>query len=510
MSLVGLDIGTTGCKSVAISAGGEVLTVARREYPVLTPRPDWRELDPEEVWQSVKQVLSETAGATAADPVEAISISAMSDTVTAFDQNLRPCYPTILAFDNRSADEARQLGERLGKRWLFETTGMDLHPAHSASKILWIRNHMPSVFARTWKFLCYEDYILARLGAEPVISYSMAARTMLFDQGSNGWHPRILEACGITAAQLPRPQSSGEVAGSISPAVARELGLPEKTLLAVGGHDQTCAALGCGVVEEGTALDTTGTVEVLLVTFTQPRYTPAMLASNICCYPHCYPGRYCSFGQLYTAGAAFRWYRDQFAHPERQEAEKAHREVYDLITARIPSSGKGVFFVPYLSGSATPAMDPRGKGALYGLTLDTDRHDVARAVLEGITFELRINIELLERLFDIEIARLLCVGGGARSDFWLQLKSDISGLPVLAASCADASALGAAVLAGVGSKRFGDFAEGIQAVSGPLKTISPRPETHRHYRKKFQDYVTVRDTISQLFTLGGEDADVCH
>ncbi len=503
-----MDIGTTSCKALAISAGGEVLTVARREYPVLTPRPDWRELDPEDVWQSVKAVLSEAAAATAADPIESLSISAMSDTITAFDRDLQPCYPTILAFDNRSASEARQLGDELGRQWLFQTTGMDLHPAHSATKILWIKNHLPSVFARTWKFLCYEDYVLARLGAEPVISYSMAARTMLFDQTSNAWHPRILQACGIEAAQLARPLVSGTVVNSIDPTLARELNLSEKTLLVVGGHDQTCAALGCGVVEEGTALDSTGTVEVLLVAFMRPRYTPAMLASNISCYPHCYPGRYCSFGQLYTAGAAFRWYRDHFAYPERRDAETSDEEAYDLITARIPPSGKNLFFVPYLSGSGTPAMDPRAKGALYGLTLDTDRHDVARAVLEGVTFELRVNAELLEALFGIKIARLLCVGGGARSDFWLQLKADITGRPVLAASCADASALGAAVLAGVGAKRFASFAEGIQAVAGPVKTVPPRPESHRNYQKKFQDYLTVRDTVSRLFGLGGEDAHV--
>ncbi|MBN1217712.1 MAG: hypothetical protein JXM69_02190 [Anaerolineae bacterium] len=498
MSLLGLDIGTTGCKAVAVRVDGEILAKTGREYHLNTLQPGWVELQAEAVWQAVKQMLREVAAATQSDPIEAISVSAMSDTFTPFDRHLQPTYPSIVSFDARSTAEAKELGDRLGREWLFQTTGMPPHSTHTATKILWLKNHRPDIFKQTCWFLCYEDYILAKLGAEPTISYSNAARMMLFDLNQLIWHSRLLEICGITASQLAAPVQSGAVIGQLNRRLAAELGMSRRVKLVSGGHDQPCAALGCAIVAEGMALDTTGTVEVLLVAFKQPVFHPAMLAGFLCCYPHVYPGRYCSFAQLQGAGAAFRWFRDQLGQIDIVEAQTTGRDPYDLIVSRMPARPTNILVVPYLAGSGTPAMNPAAKGSIYGLTLGTNKYELARAFLEGITYELRLNLDLLESV-GIKIDTLTAVGGGAKSDFWLQLKADITGRVILAnRRMTEASAIGAAILAGYGTGAFPALEEGIQAMSSPGQTFYPNAEWHQHYSEKFNRYLLFRKNVSEL------------
>jgi xylulokinase len=501
MSLLGLDIGTTGCKAVAVRGDGEILAKAGCEYQLNAPQPGWVELQAEAVWQAVQQVLREVAASTRNDPVEAISVSAMSDTFTPFDRHLQPIYPSIVSFDARSTAEAKTFGDRLGREWLFQTTGMPLHSTHTATKILWLKNHQPDIFKRTRWFLCYEDYILAKLGAEPTISYSNAARMMLFDLNQLAWHSSLLEICGITASQLAGPVQSGVVIGQLNRQLTAELGMSRRVKLVSGGHDQPCAALGCAIVAEGMALDTTGTVEVLLVAFKQPIFDPAMLAGFLCCYPHVYPHRYCSFAQLQGAGAAFRWFRDHLGQTDISEAQTTGRDPYDLIVSKMPARPTNILVVPHLAGSGTPSMDPAAKGSIYGLTLGTDKYELGRAFLEGITYELRINIDLLESV-GIKIDTLTAVGGGAKSDFWLQLKADITGRAILAnRRMTEASAIGAAILAGYGTGAFATLEEGMQAMSSPGQTFYPNAEWHQRYTKKFNRYLLFRENVSELHGL---------
>lgn len=496
MSLVGLDIGTTGCKAVAITSDGVVLGKAGHEYTLSVPRPGWAELHTEEVWQAVRAVLQQMAALTSSDPVEAISVSAMSDTVAPVDQNMKPVSATIVSFDSRSIPQARELGNRLGREWLFQTTGMPPHSTHTATKILWLKNNAPQVFSQTHQFLCYDDYILGKLGAEPTISYSNAARTMLFDIVNFTWNQEILDICGITPNQLARPAPSGILVGKIGRQVAAELGLPISVKLVSGGHDQPCAALGCGIVSEGMALDTTGTVEVLLVVFQQPVLNPAMLAGYLCCYPHVYPDCYCSFAQLQGAGAAFRWFRDHFGG-EDVTAAAAQIDPYDLIVSKMPPQPTNLFVLPYLAGSGTPAMNPNAKGCIYGLTLDTGKYDLARAILEGITYELKTNIDLFEST-GIKIEVIKAVGGGAKSAFWLQLKADITGRAIVAGQFTEAGTLGAAILAGYGAGRFSSLEEGMKAVEFPTRTFYPDLKTHARYQESFAAYVRFRDTMNSF------------
>ncbi|MEA3335030.1 MAG: FGGY-family carbohydrate kinase [Chloroflexota bacterium] len=499
MSLAGLDIGTTGCKAVVITTEGAVLGKAGREYKLSVPQPGWAELDSEEVWAAVQDVLRDVAAATHADPVEAISVSAMADTVTPFDQDINPLAASIVSFDARSAAETQEICNLVGREWLFQTTGMPPHSTHSATKILWLKNHRPGLFRQTRWFLCYEDFVLAKLGAEPAISTSNAARMMMLDLGRLTWQPQLLEICSISPEQLAAPTQSGVMVGEIDRQLAAELGLRPEVKLVSGGHDQPCAALGSGIVSEGMALDTTGTVEVLLVTFQEPLLDQAMLDGYLCCYPHAYPDRYCSFAQLQGAGAAFRWFRDRLGHEEVVEALPARADPYDLIVSKLPRQPTGLFVLPYLAGSGTPTMNPAAKGSIYGLTLNTDKYDLARAILEGVTYELKTNIDLFEST-GTKIEAIKAAGGGARSDFWLQLKADITGRVIEANQQTEASALGAAILAGYGLGCYSTLEEGIKAVESPTRAFHPDAETHARYQEDFAKYVVYREAMSDLYS----------
>ncbi|MCX6089078.1 MAG: FGGY family carbohydrate kinase [Candidatus Atribacteria bacterium] len=208
MSIIGLDVGTTTSKGIVLSDQGEVLGKTYREYKVITKNETWLELDSNQVWESVKSILAELAFISNKDKIKAISVSAMGDTITPFDELLHPLYNSILAFDTRSITEAHTLGSRLGEEWIFKTTGMPLHPTYSACKILWIKNNLPKVFHKTSRFLCYEDFISMKLGSGAAISFSNAARTMFFDINKLTWNQKILNECSIQEDQLSKPMKS--------------------------------------------------------------------------------------------------------------------------------------------------------------------------------------------------------------------------------------------------------------------------------------------------------------
>lgn len=500
MSVVGLDIGTTACKAVAVNDIGEIISTSMLEYRPIKTQSGYIELNPKNVWDSVKNVLIKISKDTdKKDPVKAISISAMGDTVSPFNEKMEPIYNSILAFDTRSTAEADFLENRLGKEWIFKITGMPVHPSYSASKILWIKRNLPKVFKKTTKFHCYEDYIFIKLGLEKtVISYSCAGRTMLFDIQKKKWNEKILSACGIDHNYLATPQPSGKIIGKINEDVAKEVGFPKNTTLIIGGHDQTCGALGAGVIKEGSALDATGTVECLVVVFDHALSDNNLLETDLCCYPHCYPEKYCSLGIIYTSGAAFRWFRDKFGFQDCLEADKNNKNVYDIITSKFSFEPTNILIIPHLSGSGTPSMNPKAKGSIFGITLSTDKYDIGKAILEGNTFELKLNIDIMESI-GIPINEIKCIGGGARSDFWLQLKADILGRKIIANEFTDASAVGAAILAGYGIGIFSSLEEGIEATSTPNKIYIPNAKREELYKIRYEEYMKFREKISSLY-----------
>ena len=497
MSVIGLDLGTTACKAIALNADGKVVAHSMQEYNVAENEKGFVELNPQDVWESVRSVLRGVAGQTKNDPIQAISISAMGDTVTPFDESLRPLSNSILAFDTRSQAEAEILGKQLGDEWLFNTTGMPLHAMYTACKILWLKRNSPEVFSKTKKFLCYEDYIVAKLGAVPSISFSNAARTMIFDLKQNKWNDRILDVLGIDESNLATPVPSGTVVGNVDKNIACELGMTESVKIVSGSHDQTCGALGAGIVSEGNMLVSTGTLEILFFPFNKLTLDASLLGANMCCYPHAYPGRYCSIGMIFTAGAAFRWFRDEFGYEDLIEAKANNEDVYDVITSKFTEEPSEIYFIPHLSGSGTPDMNPLATGCIYGLTLGTDKYDIAQAILEGISYELKINVDLMSSM-GIPVNSLKCIGGGAKSKYWLQLKANMTGLKTTACDFTDVGAIGASILAGYGIGLFKTLEEGINLVQQPVTEYYPNPSVSTLYQSRFHKYLALREKVNEL------------
>jgi len=369
------------------------------------------------------------------------------------------------------------------------------------SKILWIKNHRPDIYEKTWKFLLYEDFILYKLGLDPVIDYSLAARTMAFDIHTNHWSDEILQKIGIDKSLLARVSPSGEVVGKINSRIAKELGLSPDTVAVLGGHDQPVSALGAGIIKEGEATDTCGTVECVTCISNKLSLPASRLTYNYATYPYVIENKFVTIAYFFTAGALLKWYRDNFAFEEKKTAEKEKKDIYEVIIQQTEDEPSPLLLLPHFVGSGTPWLDPSSKGALVGLTLRTKRKDIVRAILDSVGYELRVNLEFLEKS-GIKVEVLHAIGGGAKSEKWLQIKADITGKRFISLEIPDAGCLGAAILAGKGTGIYKSFEEAVQKLIKYKKIFSPQEEKREKYEKKYRTYkklyLSLREINSEL------------
>ncbi len=449
MSLVGLDVGTTGCKAIVVNAQGKVLGEAYREYPLSHPQPGWAELNPEEVFAKVKTVLREAAAAAGpADPIRAIGVSSQGEAGVPLDAEGNALYASPVSFDTRTVPQAEWWAEQLGAERIFGITGHALNTMYTLLKVQWLREHVPAVRERLARFLCFEDYTIYKLTGVAAIDYSMAARTMAFDVRSKQWSEEILGLAGIAPSVFAEAVPSGTAVATLLPEVAAELGLPADVRLVTGGHDQPCGALGAGIVDPDVAVDGTGTVECITVAYKEPVLTETMLRNGFCCYPHVAPGLYVTLAYNFTGGSLLRWFRDQLYAADAREAAAAGQDVYERMLGEATDGVVQPMVLPHFTATGTPYFDPASKGCLVGLSLETSRGDIIKALLDGVTFEMKLNLGLLAET-GIRPRVIRAIGGGARSPFWLQLKADMFGTPVVRLDTAEAPCLGAALCAGV-------------------------------------------------------------
>ncbi len=497
VSLLGLDVGTTGCKAVAFNLDGEIVAAAYREYPLHSPQPGWGELDPEQVWRSVADCIRGVAAESANDPIRSLAVSSQGEACHPVAADGSCLHRSIVTFDARTAGYVDWWQERISREEIGEITGMPLHGMYSLNKILWIKENLPEVFRKTHKFLCYEDFVVQRLGLEPSISHSLAARTMAFDVTSKSWSEKMLSIAGIDSNLLSQPKPSGEALGTIPDAVARELGLNRGVVVATGGHDQPAGALGAGILTGGDALYATGTVDCICPIFQKPEEISDAIAHNLCCYPACVPGLSCSIAFNFTGGSLLKWYRDTFCEAEKHEADHSGRDVYDIVCSKIPENPENVLILPHFTVTGTPEFDTASRGLIAGLTLDTSREQIVSAILSGVTFEMKLNLELL-RNSGVEITRLRASGGGAKSPVWVQRKADILGLPISVLEVSEAPALGVAMLGGKAAGLIDDIGAFAAEVVRISDTIDPEPRRHAAYRERFEIYREVYPAMKSI------------
>ncbi len=497
MSLLGLDVGTTGTKAVAFDLDGRMLASAYREYPLRSPRPGWQELDPDEVWANVREVLAEVASKTKGNPIKAMAMSAQGEAVHAVDKNGKCLTPSLVTFDGRTADMPAWWLERKSRMDLAQLTGMPLHGMYTINKIMWFKEHQPEVYAKAAKFLCYEDYVQYRLGVPPTMSHSLAGRTMALDAKAGEWSSEILSIAGVDPDLLPATAPSGTAVGEIPDAIADDIGLPHGIVIATGGHDQPAGALGAGILEGGEAVYATGTVECLCPIFPDFTMDEQMAGNNICCYPSCVPGLYASIAFNFTGGSLLKWYRDTFAEEEKRLAAESGRDVYDIICENVPLEPENLLVLPHFTMTGTPHFDTASRGAILGLTLQSTKDDIVAAILSGVTYEMKLNLAMLQTA-GVGISRLRAIGGGAKSRTWIQRKADIMGVPVAVLQITEAASLGVAMLAGHAVGLLPDLKAAADAIVTLEDVCEPDEGRVRQFAERFAVFRDVYPALGSI------------
>lgn len=496
MSYLGLDVGTTGCKAVVFDADGRQLASAYREYPVLSPNEGWAEIDSRIVSERCIDVIREAAAACTNDPVRGMGISSQGEAFTPVGPNGEMLGNGMVSSDARAASYAENWSREFGRERLYEITGHTAHPMFTLFKLLWVRDNLPEVWNRADKFLCYEDLIHLKLGLEPAISWPLAGRTMIWDVRKHEWSPEVLDAVGLDQSKLARTLPAGDVVGIISDDVAASLGLGKGVIVVAGGHDQTCGALGAGVASKGRAVYATGTVECITPAFQEPVFSNELYEKNLCTYDFTVKGMYTTVAFSLTGGNLLKWFRDEWSREEVAEAARSGVSPYGLILNAMPDEPSKLLVLPYFTPTGTPYFDTEVKGAILGLRLSTTRGEVLRALLEGVAFEMRLNMDILDRS-GIHIDELVAIGGGAKNRRWTQLKADVTGKPIQTAEVTEAGCLGVAMLACAADtgQNITDLAKRWVRITD---TVDPDPSKAAYYTDRFPAYLSLYPALRNL------------
>ena len=477
-SLIGLDVGTTATRAVAIDLGGNVVAVASEEYPLSTPRPGWTEQDPELWWQASQLVLQRVAAQLREPPI-GLGLTGQMHGSVFLDEADHVIRPALLWNDQRTASQCGAITERVGTKKLIEITGNPAITGFQAPKILWLRENEPDSYARVRRVLLPKDYVRLRLTGEYATDVSDASGTLLLDLRRRAWSDELLKKLEIPRDWLPAVYEGPAVTGAVSADVASTTGLPAGLAVAAGGGDNAAAAVGNGIVREGLISCSIGTSGVVFADSKTPRIEPSGRLQAFC---HAVPGRYHLMGVTLSAGGSLRWWRDV----------GGGRLDYDgmaSLAAQAPPGSEGLVFLPYLTGERTPVLDPRARGAFVGLTLRHSQSHLTRAVMEGVTYSLGDCLNLMIGL-GVPVDEVRATGGGARSPFWRQLQSDVFGLPVHRASIDEGPAFGAALLAGVAGGAYADVFEACANIRLDPEVTVPDPALHRlysRYRRVYTD-----------------------
>jgi xylulokinase len=447
------DLGTTGNKATLFDAAdGTAVASAFEAYETTYPRPNWAEQDPVDWWRAVRNSTQELLRASGVPPgdITVVSFSGMMMGALAVDAAGEPLRSAIIWADQRATAEAEFLADRCGRERVYRRTGHRAGASYTAAKMLWIQRHQPGLYAQAHQFLQAKDYAAYKLTGVFATDYSDASGTNLFDLDRRDWAVDMMEAVGLDPGKLPPAHPSTAVIGQVTSEAAAETGLLAGTPVVIGGGDGGCATVGAGSVRPGDAYNYIGSSSWIAVTSEQPLYDPRMRTFT---FAHLDPGLYFPTGTMQSAGGSYDWL-------ERLLRGEGQAKLYDEMEAAAESvepGAKGLLFLPYLIGERSPHWNPLARGVFVGLTMAHGRAEMTRAVLEGVTLNLKMILDaFVEQGAEIQAMRL--IGGGARSPLWRQILADIYGLPILRpALLAEATSLGAAIAGGVGVGLYTDF-----------------------------------------------------
>ena len=501
MKIAGLDIGTTGCKLTVFDRQGDYLDAAYRDYPAARGK-IVHTIDAAGILKAVFEVIRKMAEKY--PDISGIGVTSFGETFILTDERGAPLHDAMLYTDPRGAEECRSLTEKLGSMHIALITGLRPHAMYSIPKMMWMKRNQPEIYKKAVHAFQMQDFIVYHLTGKAQIDYSLASRSMGFDINSMQWSREIFGAAGLDMNLMPNPVPSGTAAGGLLPEIADETGLSKETVVVSVSHDQVAAAVGAGIFDSDTALDGAGTVECIAPLYDSIPNIAEMYEGYYSVVPYAVleavPQMYTSYAFSYTGGALIQWCIDTLAKKEKELAKAQGISVYSLLE-NSEDAPTGLLVLPHFAGAATPYMDTGSKGAVLGLTTATTIQEIYRACMEGVVYEMRLNLDRLPS-GGKAVKMLHATGGGAKSSIWLQMKADILNIPVTALETADAGTVGSAMLTAVAVGCF----ENLEAAAGKMvkkkRVYTPREDMHRRYSEIYKRYCRMYQAVRPL--MGGE------
>ena len=499
MKIAGLDIGTTGCKCTVFDEKGNFLGRAYRDYPIKRAV-SGHEVDVSSIMDSVYSVLSEMG--TKYPDIGAIGVTSFGETFVMTDREGKPLHEAMLYTDPRGQEECRQLEEVLGEKEITHITGLRPHEMYSIAKIMFLKKQDRKLYEKAAYIFLMEDYVVYHLTGKRQIDYSLATRTMAFDIRTLAWSEEILAAAGINSGKMSQPVPTGTDAGEITKKAAERTGLSSRVHIISVSHDQVAACVGAGAFDASVAVDGAGTVECVTPVFDGIPDIDAMYKGYFSVVPYVIPGKYVAYAFSYTGGALLQWCTQTLAKKEMELAEKQGISVNAYLEKEWRQNDRsgqptGLLVLPHFAGAATPYMDTGSKGAVLGLTTDTSVAEIYRACMEGVCYEMVLNVRALEKA-GCHFTKMHATGGGAHSAEWMQMKADMLNVPITALKTVDAGTVGCAMLTGIAVGIYADLEDAAAHMVEKTKTYEPRAEMHEKYMEIFERYEKLYRAVRPL------------
>lgn len=499
--LIGVDLGTSGTKTVLFAEDGTVAASCTIEYPLYQPQNGWAEQDPLDWWNAVcgttKAVIAK-AGISASE-IKGVGLSGQMHGLVMLDKSGNVLRKSIIWCDQRTAKECEEITQKVGAENLIKITANPALTGFTASKIMWVKNNEPALYEKCAHILLPKDFIRYKLTGEFATEVSDASGMQLLDVPNRKWSDQVLDALEIDKSLLGKVYESPEVTGKVTKAASDLTGLAEGTAVVGGAGDNAAAAVGTGTVFDGKAFTTIGTSGVVFAHTSKLSIDPKGRVHTFCC---AVPGAWHVMGVTQGAGLSLKWFRDNFCHEEMIAAAGMKKDPYFLMdkqAEQIPIGSDRLLYLPYLMGERTPHLDPNCRGVFFGLSAMHTKQHLLRAVMEGVTFSQRDSVEVLREM-GVSIKEMLACGGGGSSALWRQMLADVYGCPVKTVVSKEGPALGVAILAGAGTGVYSSVQDGCEAVIKTNPPQNPISQNSEEYEKFYNIYRALYPALKNNFS----------
>ena len=502
--LLGIDVGSTSMKALVYDLDGNV--ISRGSHPTESiandpDHPNWQVYLPDHIWDGIASAIHDAVSNIGPHyHIAAAAVTGLGADAVPLDESGEAVYPFINWICTRTTPQFEQWLEKVGLEKTFQISGWQPFVWSTVLRFQWLKENAPQIANHVHKWLIVEDFVNFKLTGKYSTDYTDASPTLLFDQRSLAWSEEMLQLAGIEKDLLPTPQPSGSFIGEVTPEAARKTGLPVGTPIFQGGHDYLVGALAAGAISPGIFLDVAGTWEMVITPTTEPQWTSEIRKLGLTVEAHSAPGMYCIWAGG-TAASMLEWYKDQLGSEALRMEQAGQGNVWSNLmdgARSSPPGANGIFFLPHFNGTACPNLDPRSLGAYLGLNDTTKKKDMVRAMVEGLDYAFLDMLNALELGAGQKAESIISIGGGTRNEFWMQNKADVSGRPVIMLEIEEATALGAAMLAGVGVGIYANLAEAVQRVKKPGKLFEPDQKLTSLYTEFFEIYKEIFPSLQQI------------